>query len=173
MNRTSMSAAIAVVGLVALGLAGIASATEDNVNVPALGKALGEASVPLDQGLKAAAREGTPISGKFELEKGALQPSVYTMKEDKFSELVIDTQNGSIKKAEPIGDSNDFKDAKEQRDAMVKAKRSLETATKDAVAGNSGYRALSIVPALKDGRPVATVTLMKATDVKQIVEKLD
>jgi hypothetical protein len=56
--------------------------------------------VSLDQGLKASEGEGKPISAKFELEHGALQLSVHTMKGDKFSEVVVDHKAGSIKKAE-------------------------------------------------------------------------
>jgi hypothetical protein len=50
----------------------------------ALTKALAGAKVPLQQGLAASERQGRPISGKFELEHGHLQLSVYTEKGGKF-----------------------------------------------------------------------------------------
>jgi len=97
---------------------------EDNPG--ALAKALPEASVSLDRGLKASEREGKPISGKYELEDGALQLSVYTMKGDQFSEVIVDHKTGAIKKAEKITDPDDLKNAKEQSEAMANAKLSLE-----------------------------------------------
>ena len=87
-------------------------------NPGALAKALGEASVSLDQGLKASESEGKPISGKYELEDGALQLSVYTTKGDQFSEVIVDYKTGAIKKAEKITDPDDLKDAKEQSEAI-------------------------------------------------------
>ena len=49
-------------------------------NAPALAAVLKEAKVSLANGIKASEKEGKPISGKFELEDGKLQLSVYTMK---------------------------------------------------------------------------------------------
>src|SRR5882672_3688871 len=91
---------------------------ESKEDAALLGKSVAEASVSLNQGLKASEREGTPISGKFEMEDGALQLSVYTMKGDKFSEVIVDPTSGSIKKSEPITDADDLKHAKEQSQAM-------------------------------------------------------
>jgi hypothetical protein len=139
----------------------------------ALAKALTEASVSLDQGLKASEGEGKPISAKFELEHGALQLSVYTMKGDKFSEVIVDHKAGSIKKAEVITDAGDLKHAKDQSKAMAKAKLSLGDGVQSAVKANSGYSAVSAMPMLKAGHPVAEVTLMKDGKVKKVTEKLD
>ena len=50
-----------------------------------LAKALNEAKMSLQRGLTASAKEGKPISAKYEVEDGKLQLSVYTMKGDKFS----------------------------------------------------------------------------------------
>ena len=46
-----------------------------------LANALSNVKVSLQQGLTAGEREGQPISGKFEIEDGKLQLSVYTAKE--------------------------------------------------------------------------------------------
>jgi hypothetical protein len=56
---------------------------------------------------------------------------------------------------------------------MAKAKKSLRTAVAKAVAANPGYRAVSAIPSLKEGKPVATVVLQNATGTKSAVEKLD
>ena len=154
------------------GLTAWAEEDEDNIN-PALAKALSEASVSLDQGLKASEGEGKPISGKFEIDDGALQLSVYTMKGDQFAEVIVDHKSGSIKKSEPITDSDDLKEAKEQGEAMAKAKLSLAAAVASAVKANDGFRAVSAVPKLDGGQPVASVTLMKGEEVKKETEKLD
>src|SRR6201993_762421 len=62
------------------------------------------ASIPttLEKGLQASESAGKPISGKFEIEDGKLQLSVYTMKGDKFSEVIVDHKTGKIAKAEAI-----------------------------------------------------------------------
>jgi hypothetical protein len=104
------------IGIIAAGISiisGRSAWAEYDIYAGALAKALSEASLPLDQELKASEREGQPISGKYELEDGALQLSVYAMKSDKFAEVIVDHKTGSIKKAEPITDADDLKDAKQ------------------------------------------------------------
>jgi hypothetical protein len=155
-----------------LAVAGMSAHAEDD-NPAALAKALSEASVSLDQGLNVSEADGKPISGKFEAQDGALQLSVYTMKGDKFTEVIVDHKSGSIKKSEPITDADDLKDAKEQGDAIGKAKQSLGAAVVSAVKANNGFRATSAVPTLDGGRPVASVTLMKGEEIKKVSEKLD
>ena len=94
-----------VIGVIAAGISimlGRSAWAEDDINARALAKALSEASISLDQGLKASEHEGKPISGEYELEDGALQLSIYVMKGDKFTEVIVDHKAGSIKKAEPI-----------------------------------------------------------------------
>ena len=56
---------------------------------------------------------------------------------------------------------------------MAKAKVSLDKAVADAAKVNSGYRAVSVVPTLGAGKPVANITLMKGEDVKRVTVKLD
>jgi hypothetical protein len=169
MMRKSLAIGILFAGV--LAVAGMSARAEENP--AALAKALSAASVSLDQGLKASEGEGKPISGKFEIADGALQLSVYTMKGDKFTEVIVDHKSGSIKKSEPITDADDLKAAKEQGEAMGKAKLSLSAAVASAVKANSGFRAVSAVPMLEGGQPVASVTLMKGEEVKKVNEKLD
>src|SRR6059036_1325595 len=138
-----------------------------------LAKALKDAKIPLQRGLTASAKEGKPISAKYEVEEGKLQLSVYTMKGDKFSEVIVDHKTGKIAKAEPITHDADLAAAKAQSEAMAKAKRTLDAAASEAVKENKGYRVVSVFPALKDGHPVADVTLVKGADWKTVSEKLD
>jgi hypothetical protein len=56
---------------------------------------------------------------------------------------------------------------------MAKAKVTLLTATDTAVAGNAGFRAVSIYPQLQNGRAMAEVTLLQGTSFKKVMEKLD
>src|SRR5215831_4810066 len=138
-----------------------------------LAKALKDAKISLQRGLTASAKEGKPISGKYEVEHGKLQLSVYTMTGDKFSEVIVDHKTGKVAKAEPITAGEDYTAAKSQSEAMAKAKRSLEAAASEAVKENKGFSAVSVMPALKDGHPVADVTLVKGSEWKTVSEKLD
>jgi hypothetical protein len=138
-----------------------------------LAKELKGAKVSLEKGLAASETQGKPISGKFEVEDGKLQLSVYTMKGDKFSEVIVDHKSGKVAKTEAITEGDDLKNAKAQKDAMAKAKSSIRAATEKAVKANSGFRAVSVTPSVKDGHPVAEVTLVKGADFKTASEKLD
>ncbi len=138
-----------------------------------LAKALKDTKISLQQGVTASGKEGEPISAKYEVEEGKLQLSVYTMKGDKFSEVIVDHKTGKVAKAEPITKADDLKDAKAQGEAMAKAKQSLGAAAAAAVKENKGFRAVSVMPTVKDGHPVADVTLVKGTEWKTVTEKLD
>ena len=138
-----------------------------------LAKALKDAKIPLQRGLAASAKEGKPISAKYEVEDGKLQLSVYTMKGDKFSEVIVDHKTGKVAKTEAITSGDDLAAAKSQSEAMAKAKRSLDAAASAAVKENKGFRVVSVMPALKDGHPVADVTLVKGEEWKTASEKLE
>ncbi len=138
-----------------------------------LAKGMTQAKISLQHGLTASAKEGKPISAKYEMEEGKLQLSVYTMKGDTFSEVIVDHTTGRVAKAEPITHGDDLTAAKAQREAMAKAKRSLDAAASEAVKENKGYRVVSVRPAMKDGHPVADVTLIKGSEWKTVSERLD
>ena len=138
-----------------------------------LAKALSAAKVSLQAGLAASATAGTPISAKYEVEDGKLQLSVYTKKGTGFSEVIVDHATGKVGKTEAITSGDDLSAAKAQSEAMAKAKRSLRTAADQAAKENKGYRVVSVMPALKDGHPVAEVTLVKGSEFKTVSEKLD
>jgi hypothetical protein len=158
---------------VTLLFAGLPSRAEDEANAVALANALPEATVSLERGLKAAGRDGTPISAKYEIENGALLLSVYTMNRDQFSEVIVDHRSGAIKKSEAITEGEDFKAATVQGAAMSKAKVPLEAAVGNALKAQPGYRAIGVEAALENGHPVATTTLMKGNDIKKVTETLD
>ena len=170
--KTMKTMAAFVIALVFVVPTGWAQTPADQEHAE-LAKALKDAKIPLERGLTASAKEGKPISAKYEVEDGKLQLSVYTMKGNNFSEVIVDHKTGKIAKAEPITKGDDLSHAKEQSEAMAKAKRSLGSAALEAVKENKGYRVVSVMPAMKDGHPVADVTLVKGTEWKTVSEKLD
>jgi hypothetical protein len=136
-------------------------------------KALQGAKVSLEKGLGAAQKNGKPISGKFEVEDGALQLSTYTASKGKYSEVIVDHKTGKIARTEEIKEGDDLTHATAQDKAMSAAKTSLRSAVSKAVASNKGYRAVSAVPSLNDGKPIATIVLQNAKGTKTVTEKLD
>jgi len=171
-----MRKATIALALLAAGIFGVSvgwTQPHDDKERAELMKAMKDAKVTLAQGMTASAKEGKPISGKYEVEDGKLQLSVYTMKGDTFSEVIVDHKTGKVAKAETITKGDDLKYAKEQSQAMAKAKRSLGAAASDAVKANAGYRAISVMPSMKNDHPVAEVVLLKGTEWKTVTEKLD
>ena len=140
-------------------------------NGPALAAALKEAKVSLAAALKTAEQQGKPISGKFELEEGKLQLSIYTMKEGKYFEVMVDYKSGKIAKTEPITEGQDLAEAKEQAEAMAKAKRSLTDVVTQTEKANAGSRVIGISPEIEDGVVQADVELLKGTEAKEVEVK--
>jgi hypothetical protein len=130
------------------------------------------AKVSLQEGLKAAESEGQPISGKYEVNEGQLQLCVYTAKDGKISEVLVDQNTGKVTKSEAITGNNDLANAQKQMEAYSKSKTSLKYAVSQAELANPGYRAVSVTPRLSNGRPVAVVSLVQGTQVKSIAEPL-
>ena len=171
--RKSLVFGLAVVSVWLLGgLLVSAQETHDKAQAE-LAKALPSAKVSLAKGLTASARKGTPISGKFELEKGKLQLSVYTMKGDAFSEVIVDHTIGKVAKVEAITGGEDFTAATAQRAAMTKAKKSLQTVVDAAVKAHPGMRAVSVFPALKGDHAAAEITLAKGGVFTTVSESLE
>ena len=138
-----------------------------------LAKALKGVKTSLEKGLSASESQGKPVSDKFEIEDGNLQLSVYTIKGDKFSEVIIDHKTGKVAKTEVITGGKDLTAAKAQSEAMAKTKLSLREATDKTVKANKGFQAVSVTPTLKDGHPVADITLAKGEEFKTVSGKLD
>jgi uncharacterized membrane protein YkoI len=172
MKRTSIFA-LAVAFIWLLGGQLNAAEKSDDKEHAELAKALKGVKTSLEKGLSASESQGKPISGKFEVEDGKLQLSVYTMKGDKFSEVIVDHKTGKVAKTEAITGGGDLTAAKAQSGAIAKAKLSLRAATENAVKANKGFRAVSAMPSLKDGHPVAEITLVKGDEFKTVSEKLD
>jgi len=171
-KRSGALLAAGVTCLVSVCLVCTTASAQDKAQAD-LAKALQGVSTTLEQGLAASQRGGTPISGKFEVEEGKLQLSAYTMKGDKFAEVIVDYTTGKMAKTEAITSGEDLDAAKSQSAAMAKAKRSLRDATGRAVKANGGFRAVSVTPALRGGRPVATITLLQRQTFKTVTEPLD
>ena len=155
---------------VAVAVRAVESSEKENGE---LAEALESVKVSLADGLRAAEADGTPISGKFEIEDGKLQLSIYTMKDGKFFEVVVDHKTGKVAKTEPITGGDDLAAAKLQAEAMAKAKSSLHDVASKAVADIRGSQAVSITPIMKDGLPVAAVSLVKNDNFKTISVPLD
>ncbi|HYT32585.1 MAG TPA: PepSY domain-containing protein [Thermoanaerobaculia bacterium] len=168
MNRKSAIPVVAAIAATFL-LATVALAEEKGIDW----KVLEGAKVSLEKGLAAAQQKGKPISGKFEMEYGKLQLSVYTASQGKFWEVIVDHASGKVSKTEEIKEGEDLSAAKAQSEAMAKAKKSLSSAVQKAAASNAGYRAVSVVPTLEQGKPVATVVLQNATGSKTVSKSLD
>lgn len=168
MKRKSAMLVISVIGGILL-LVGAAKAEEKGVDW----KALEAAKVSLEKGLAVAQQQGKSISGKFEMEEGKVQLSVYTVSKGKFWEVIVDYTTGKVSKIEEIKEGEDLSYSIAQNKAMAKAKKSLRDSVAKAVAGNPGYRAVSVVPSLEQGMPMAIVVLENATGTKTVSEKLD
>jgi hypothetical protein len=149
-----------------------AEAAEAAKDAPVLAAALKEAKISLAKGLTASEKEGKPISAKFEVEDGKLQLSVYTMKNDKFFEVVVDHKSGKVTKSEPITGGGDLEAAKKQAAAMAKTKGSLRDALTQAEKANPGYKAVSVHPELEGTMAQADLLLLKGAEPKQVTEKL-
>jgi hypothetical protein len=63
--------------------------------------------------------------------------------------------------------------AQSQSAAMAKAKTSLKEAIDKATGEAAGFRAVGVVPNLKDGRAVASVLLLKGDEFKIVNQALD
>src|SRR5499426_4869450 len=143
-----------------------------------LTRALQGAWLPLEGGLTVSAREGTPLSAKYEIDDGAFQLSVYTSKTGPssgaaFREVIVDYSSGIVLKSVSISDDGDLAAARAQKEAMDRAKRSLAEATASAVRANAGYRAVSATPRLDNGRPMAEIALVRGDEWKIVSEYLD
>jgi len=170
---------LGVVGLGALGLAvlgegpNIWAEDAEDENPEALVKAFGRAKVSLEQGLTASEQEGQPISGKFEVDEGWFQLSVYTAKDSKFSEVLVDYTTGKVATVEPLTKPGDLAAARSQSAAMAKAKIPLREAVEKAASEAPTFRAVSVRPDLRDGRPIASVVLLKGEEFKRIEKPLE
>ncbi len=167
-----------LVAAVTLSLAGpLSLAAEEKqskeTEKQALAKDVKTVEVSLEKGLSASEAAGKPISAKFEIEDGKLQLSVYTAKDGKFYEVIVDHQTGKVAKTQPITSGDDLTAAEAQNNAMAKSKTSLRSAVGQALKANKGYRAVSATPSLEGGQSGVEVTLVKGNEWKTVKAKLD
>jgi hypothetical protein len=168
-------------GAIALGVAGLAgfagnyafSADDEDASQEALIELLDTAKINLQQGLAAGEQQGKPISAKFEVDDGKLQLSVYTAKEGKFFEVLINHVTGEVLRAEPITEGDDLSAAQEQNAAMANAKTSLQAVVDKTIAQSANTRAVSVVPRMKDGHPIASIDVLTYNQVRAIQQPLD
>jgi hypothetical protein len=181
-NMTRRKMLLVTAGATVLGLAALVGLADHNVifadddddeGQEALIKLLGASKINLQQGLAASEAQGQPISAKFEVEEGKLQLSVYTVKEGKFSEVLVDYTNGKVMKVEPITEGDDLAAANSQSAAMTGAKTTLKEAVDKAVTPSVNVRVVSAVPSLKNGRPVVSIVLLDGEQFKTVQQPLD
>lgn len=160
--------------LVAVALATFTGAhaawSEGAGDQPALIRAMDSANVSLQQGLTVSGREGQPISGKFEIEDGKLQLSVYTTKDGKYFEVIVDHTTGKIAKVEAITQGEDLDHAKSHAAAMAKAKVQLQAAVDRAVKQAPGSRAVSVTA---EDQSTAAIQLLEGGLLHNVTAQLD
>lgn len=172
MNRIGVLTATTLAAFI--GVAHLAGAYgQESAGASSVAAMLPKAKVSLDRGIAASEKTGKPISAKYEIDEGRFQLSVYTMKDDRFYQVIVDHETGKIAGTEAIAAGDDLKDARTQSEATAKAKRPLRVVLRAVLKGQPGYLAVSIVPELKDRKPVATISLMKGEETKTVVERLN
>jgi hypothetical protein len=68
---------------------------------------------------------------------------------------------------------DDLAAAQSQSAAMARAKTSLKDVVEKTLADAAGFRAVSVVPNLKDGRAVASVLIVKGEDFKIVNQPVE
>lgn len=166
-----MLTAVLAVGIMGSTASLLSFANE--ISGAAVAKFMPTSRVSLQEGLRAAESQGQPISGKFEVDDGHLQLTVYTAKDGKFSEVLVDQNTGKVAKSEAITTGDELAAAQRQMDAFGKAKTPLRTAVSRAELTNPGYQAVSVTPTVSKGRAVAVVSLLQGKQTRSIAEPLD
>ena len=151
---------VAAAGLAGAGI-GPASAQDDELE--AMATALKDTTFTLQDGLKAAERQGQPISAQFEIDDGKLQLSVYTSKRRRLHRNCRRPENGRDRKT---GKNHRYR--RTQRCGRSKGRdgEGEDLACRRGRYGrkeNSGFRAVAVFPDLRDGHAVADVTLLQGT----------
>ena len=165
---------ITVLALVAMTAVSASAALADEASDrAAVAKLIGSSKVTLQQGLAAVEAQGQAISGKFEVDEGKFQLSIYTAKGVALQEVVVDYTTGKIAKAEPLSEADDVTAGKKQAAVMAKATTTLKDAVDKAEKQSPGFRAVSVEPKSKANHAVAVVTLVKGAQFKSVSEPLE
>jgi hypothetical protein len=168
MKTSASLAAVAIMAVVASG-----AFADDASDKAAVAKQIGSAKITLQQGLAAAEARGQAISGKYEVDEGKFQLSVYAAKGSALTEVIVDYTTGKIDKAEPLSEADDIAAGKKQVAVMAKASTTLKDAVEKAEKQTPGFRAVSVEPKSKANHPVAVVTLVKGAQFKSVSEPLE
>jgi hypothetical protein len=169
MKKTVAPAFVAIMGVVSAARA----FADDATDKAAVAKQIGSAKITLQQGLAAGEAQGQAISGKFEVDEGKFQLSVYTARGAALQEVVVDYTTGKIAKAEPLSEADDIAAGKKQVAVMAKASTTLKDAVDKAEKQTPGFRAMSVEPKSKANHPIAMVTLVKGAQFKTVSESLE
>jgi hypothetical protein len=169
MNRNMVLGLIVIMATVSAS----AALADDAADKAAVAKQIGSAKVTLQQGLVAGEAQGQVISGKFEVDEGTFQLSVYTAKGAALQEVIVDYATGKVLKAEPLSEADDVAAGKKQVAVMAKASTTLKDAVDKAEKQTPGFRAVSVEPKSKANHPVAMVTLVKGAEFKSVSEPLE
>jgi hypothetical protein len=172
MGFTTYRRAVVTTAIVSALIFGVPTLAEDE-DSPALAAAMKNVPTTLAEGLQASEQACKPISAKFEVEDGKLQLSIYTMKPGDFTEVIVAPDSGSVKSAEKITDTDDLKAATSQKAAMDKTTLSLAAVTGQTAQEAAGSRAISAFPELRNGHPVAVITLLHNDKFTKVLNKLD
>ena len=168
MIRVIRGVLVASVALLAVGSTTAVRAfagEEEGENAPGLLPQVATAKVSLEQGLAAAEASGKPLSGKL---------SVYTTKDGKYYEVIVDHETGAVSKTEEITGADDLKAAKRQNHAMAKAKTSLRQAVEKAVAAHPGSKAIRASAYMsRKGHVMADIDIVVGGKAKEAPQRLD
>jgi hypothetical protein len=80
--------------------------------------------------------------------------------DDGLYQVVVDPNTAAILSSERISAPDDLADATAQKAAIERAQLSLLSVVQQALRGNQGARAIDVTPELRDGHPVAVITLL-------------
>ena len=150
------------------------AAEEEGENAAGLLPQVATAKVSLGQGLAAAETAGKPLSAKFEIEDGKLQLSVYTKKDGKYFEVVVDHETGAISTTEEIKGGDDLKAAQHQDRAMTKAKITLQQAVEKSLAAHAGAKAIRASAYMsRKGHAIADIDIAAGGKASEAPQRLD
>ncbi len=117
---------------------------------------------------------GKPLSAKFEIEDGKLQLSVYTKKDGKYYEIIVDHETGAVSKTEEIKGGDDLKAAQRQDRAMTKAKLSLQKAVEKSLKAHTGAKAIRASAYMsRKGHAMADIDIVAGGKASEAPQRLD
>lgn len=138
-----------------------------------LARAVAASKISLEIALSTGERYGTPLAAEFEIENGRLQVSVIAMKGESLIEVTVDPMTGRVVGVETITEEGSLAQAREYREAMKRATKSVRTTLVDGVLANEGYRAISAEPVLENGRSILEIALVRGLEFKTLELELE